>query len=553
MSENEKLNGADASEEESAEQSNELGERSRSEPDDGPFPEAAGDGKLMKRIVSLQRPTWELELLISGAVVFSLFQLPGRLRTWFEGLQPHTSSDVGMLPFMAFYFLTLIVICLAVAFSLHFVLRSIWVGLTGLRSVFPKGIDWDELDIGPVARSVYREMNPSLQAAEKQADRIASTIFAVLFALLMSFGGAFLLLMVPMMIVELLRVRLFPQVPTIVAFYAVIVVVLLPTSGVGLVDAWFKKDLARVEKHPRLFARAERVSRWMQRLFMAQLSSPVILTFSSRFSLKTVTGGMVASMFCAVAIFMGFFAMTSGFFGFDSYVYFPQRGGAQVLTPLHYEDQREPTETSRLPTLPSEVIDGPYLRVFIPFRVGRDAERVEERCPGLQAEKAEGFFLRRRLKPDDELANDRLLDCVKSAYVVRIDGAEPVGDWSFGQHATNGLKGLVLYVSTESLQTGRHEILIGRLPDSDESTYTLRASSKVHPGMAQEDGTRQEELAAEVGPAEPAESITSSMIESGVEEWVGEEDGAAVGVAVPEAVVLAYRDRFTILFWTTGA
>ncbi len=491
---------------------------------------AETEDALLKRMQVLQRPTWELELLISGALVFSLFQLPGRLRAWFEGIQPHTSTDVGMLPFMTFYFLTLIVICLAIAFTLHFVLRSIWVGLTGLRSVFPKGIEWDKVDIGPVARSIYREMNPNLRSAEDRVDRIASSIFAILFALLMSFGGAFVLLMVPMVLVEILRVRFFPQVPTIAAFYAVILVVLLPTGGVGLLDSWFKKDLSRVERHPALFARALSASRFIQRLFMAQLSSPVILTLSSRFSLKAVTGGMTASIFIAVAIFLGFFAMTSGSFGFDSYVFFPQRGGVTRLTANHYEDQRSPTEASGLPTLPSEVIASPFLRLFVPFHVGRDPGRVLAMCPDLEAERTEGFFLRRRLKPDDNQVNNRLLECVTRAYVVQIDGEDAAGDWSFAEHPTNGLKGLVLYVSTQTLAHGRHELLVGRLPGHEESVYVVPTLASERSGSA--------ESVPEPDPvgdpaAGPAVDPTAEI------------DGA-------EGLVMAYRDRFTLLFWFTG-
>ncbi|MEM9409020.1 MAG: hypothetical protein AAGA81_23520, partial [Acidobacteriota bacterium] len=36
------------------------------------------DGDV-RRVLTIQRATWELELLISGAVVFSLFQLPSLL------------------------------------------------------------------------------------------------------------------------------------------------------------------------------------------------------------------------------------------------------------------------------------------------------------------------------------------------------------------------------------------------------------------------------------------------------------------------------------------
>ncbi|MFL5542802.1 MAG: hypothetical protein ACJ8J0_27725, partial [Longimicrobiaceae bacterium] len=44
---------------------------------------------------------WELELLISGALVFGMMQLPGRLDAWFDRLEPGLGGNLVSMAFVA--------------------------------------------------------------------------------------------------------------------------------------------------------------------------------------------------------------------------------------------------------------------------------------------------------------------------------------------------------------------------------------------------------------------------------------------------------------------
>ncbi|MCU0624514.1 MAG: hypothetical protein MUF53_11750, partial [Gemmatimonadaceae bacterium] len=71
-------------------------------------------------------PTWEIELLISGALTFAALQLPGLLDTWFFSLVPRMPESLETTVVMGYVFGKGIATLLAVTFSVHILLRGMW-------------------------------------------------------------------------------------------------------------------------------------------------------------------------------------------------------------------------------------------------------------------------------------------------------------------------------------------------------------------------------------------------------------------------------------------
>ncbi|MEM8997911.1 MAG: hypothetical protein AAGF23_24230, partial [Acidobacteriota bacterium] len=145
-----------------------------------PTPHEGRGALSLNELIESQRRNWEMELLISGAVVFALFQVPSALETSFQRLLvPLTRSQEFAMSF-AFVYTKMIVLVLITAFLLHLGTRAFWVGLIGLRSVYPQGIDWDEVHEGPLWKRILREM-PTLGDLADATDRLASQIFSFAF------------------------------------------------------------------------------------------------------------------------------------------------------------------------------------------------------------------------------------------------------------------------------------------------------------------------------------------------------------------------------------
>src|SRR5437764_873840 len=152
-------------------------------PDAGP-----SDAELAASGIPDTSPTWELELLISGAVLFALFQLPTVLNGFFARIEPHaTSTMLSALLFVQIY-VKAIVYALIASFVVHLVARAYWVGLVGLHSVFPKGVRWENFKSGPVTLEVYRSRLVSLPAIISRTDNFCSVIFSFAFLLVLLFA-----------------------------------------------------------------------------------------------------------------------------------------------------------------------------------------------------------------------------------------------------------------------------------------------------------------------------------------------------------------------------
>lgn len=90
----------------------------------------------------LQENSWELELLISGGAIFSLFQLSDLFVSWIEQLTIITllpgSGLLLMIGLIAIKILTL-------GFSIHLILRAYWLSLVCVNYVYPGGIRKEQI------------------------------------------------------------------------------------------------------------------------------------------------------------------------------------------------------------------------------------------------------------------------------------------------------------------------------------------------------------------------------------------------------------------------
>lgn len=150
-------------------------------------PEEKGQIHNSSWLQRVAEQSWEPELLISGLAVFATSQLPAYVRELFQYYQFNFQVDVGiideLLPFLAVsVFLTALQV-LSFAFIFHFVIRAFWVGLMGLNSVFPNGINYDKLENSELYKNEIKRRLGDKDSFILATDRLASLVFSVAFLL----------------------------------------------------------------------------------------------------------------------------------------------------------------------------------------------------------------------------------------------------------------------------------------------------------------------------------------------------------------------------------
>ena len=152
-------------------------------------------------------PTWELELLISGATVFSLMQLPDALNRVLVILMNGNEEPIVDLVRTVSIYLQFSLITLIITFVLHLLARAYWVAMVGMYSVYPQGIRWDKSSSGgPAYRQFGEKEMGTMPELIDRADNRATQIFGLGFgmAMAMMVASAIVgLMIVIMMIVQI--------------------------------------------------------------------------------------------------------------------------------------------------------------------------------------------------------------------------------------------------------------------------------------------------------------------------------------------------------------
>jgi hypothetical protein len=426
----------------------------------------------------LHQRTWELELFISGAVTFVLAQLPARVDAVYFAADPFLADGAGLAAFMTYYYVKLTLYTLVGGFGAHLLTRALWVALVGLDSVFPRGIRWSELKLGPNMRTVLPETVTSVREMIVRTDGVASVIFAISFSLVAIFGLSVVVAVVfgggAWLLLSLLPVEAAPA-PVLLA---VVLTASLLLTLPPLLDRRYGDRLAPGS----LASRGLRgLLRWMLRLQGLPIYGSIQYTLASQLGSARYGWGIgifiagLVSFFLVKDVVVG-----QGNLTWSSTGAVPVRAGPLGVEPQHYEDYRARRRAAGeyvepyLPTIQRETLgaDELWVRLFIPYRPGSDPDRLELLCPDLDP--GAGVGLRRnritRGTPADSLLVDDVeaLACLASVWQVEIDGIPAEAEPLFMRHPETGMPGIVRYLDVRTLAPGRHLVTVRRNPDGLE-------------------------------------------------------------------------------------
>jgi hypothetical protein len=409
---------------------------------------------------SLFQLTRELELLISAGLIFALLQLPGLLDDWWLRTTIHVGGAAFGAVFITYYIAKLVAYGLIVAISAHFLLRGFWVAIMGLRSVFPHGPELDKLEHGEVFSKFYGERLLTLDEIEHRADRVAASIFAFVFLFLtifvmLAFWGV-LAGTVALLVVKVTgndRLAL----PVLTAMFVLFVAL---QSFVASVD----KTTRKRSVSPRVQNAALKILKWLYYPTFNFIYAPVFFTFTSNTSRRKMNVLLVGFLYSMIGVFMVSVFAARGILGFDSYSYYPMQARPYQLRTMHYDNLREKDRTVNEPSIQSDVIDGPYLRLFMPYDAQEDNQRMRALCPEVKPVRGEGFFFSKRVK----LSAARVAEldrCFDRVYQIALDGkplAKP--GFLFYRHPQGGVAGRLALIPVGSLPAGRHLLTVRHAP-----------------------------------------------------------------------------------------
>lgn len=415
----------------------------------------SGDPEAMER---LRDRTDELELIISSLTIFALFALPGWLFGKIADIYTHLSTSLAIAGLASTTLLAGVSYGLGACFIIQLMARAYWVGLIGLRTVFPDGIDWSRTPgLGPLSRRYYRDILPDLNTVIQKTDRVASSLFAVISMLTLGVLWFGTLLIGVLVVSSAIGARFGLTNAGIGVGSAIVLVVFL---GVPLLVYLLDAQLAaRVKglQQSRLFGATVRVLRRVAGLAYPQrLVLPVQLTLQS----NTRPVAFIVSVIVAVVVITAVgnlrAAAWTNFTLSDEFVYLDDTALVDGFRSTYYEDMASPLDRLRgWPRISSFNQHGSYVRLFLPYQPLRD-NLVADRLCGGAGETPDG------------------VGCLRRLWAVSIDGiAVPTAEFVPAERGDLGMRGLIGLVPLAGFEPGLRRIEVVWNPEAGDDAQLV--------------------------------------------------------------------------------
>lgn len=337
-----------------------------------PAPKEPLSTRQQEKLSDLTNQSWNLELVISGAALFAVLQLPDVLERLFDYIQYNLIADNAgagrMLPLLAYNTMRGSCYVLFIAFLANFIMRAFWVGLVGLLAVYPSGIRYDRIPF--VSKSNQKRMEEELGpldgyilALDRRCNIVFATAFLfVLLLIIIGFGYLAVLL-----IHSVLR----PMMP--VHYWETLKVIINVLMGAYLVISLIL-SLPQLKEKPALNHIQHRLGS-LNKIFLLGFYRPVSFitnTFYSHISYKKMIRFvmlMTAAFFVLLAFLIG--SDLSRMDGHKLVIgkrhLFTERSDGDFAEPAMYDNQRGESASVPVASIQSDVIREPFIRLFIAY------------------------------------------------------------------------------------------------------------------------------------------------------------------------------------------
>ena len=404
----------------------------------------------------LRLNSWEVEILIVGFVLVMLFNIPDtlslELTKTFHSLSVHELGDflTWIIRLLTLGILSSIIHILIVSFSVYLGLRGFWIGILGLSSVYPKGINLKRLNFNTIFNKQVSQYN--FTDFIIKIDNICSSIFS--FSFLISFSIVSLcLFFIEMMLLSSFLYNIG------VAEGWIGDVITLPFLIFGLlffIDYFLFGILKKIKWKPfgYVFNIIDKFYKYITFIF---IYDTLYYAFISNVKRRII-----------FLLMVGFILSTSfATFELKKPSYFPNViSSKNIMKSGNYEDkfkQRDHYDDNLYPMYPfiqSDVITENYLKLHIPYHTRMNVP-IENLCPEIV-----GVFLESDTSGMNTIEKqERILNCINNAYTIFIDKEDIENDFVFYEyaHPLLDIKTFFMLISLDQYTNGRHTLRIDKI------------------------------------------------------------------------------------------
>ena len=399
-------------------------------------------------LTNLERQSFEVELIVSGLAIYGSIALGSFLHESLESLVFQFNDNVLFLLKFVFLYLFVAQKILLLGFIIHFSMRVLWIGMIGLNSVYPKGINTESQVYPEHLMDKIKSEYPDITYYNLKLDKTCSIIFSILCSAIIIFIVISIWLFIAIGISEILRTFLSDQlvygiqVILFVIFYILIIGVgLLTTAGP------FKKSKLSQKYGYRLLSGINRGLLLMFHEPFAYISYTLRTNSSTR---QFILASLIIAVI-SVVISRDDVSKTMNIY--TQKAFFEQNSIESNVFDANYGDTH--TDGQILyPMIQSEIIDEGYIKLFIP-EYARERKHREILCGAFRSDSELSDSANRAAK------QEYYEECARNYYTLIIDiGRLENVDFERRRHNKYQQWGYQTIIPIRSLADGKHVLKI---------------------------------------------------------------------------------------------
>jgi len=413
---------------------------------------------------NMAEKTWNLELIISGAATYMSSHLPGLTNQAFyyflDNLNREQDLKKSALPLLAYCFSKIIAWVLPATFLCHFTMRAFWAGLVGLHTVFPSGIDYEKLPgYRGHARDLFEKRFGTLADYIARLDRFCNQMFAFAFTIVLFAMGLSIIYLFIFVFTNLIPQFLGESWQTAGSIW---INTLFFGIAISMVTAQLVLQRLDRERYPRLVNWCMKLVTTLPNFMLPFIYKPVsylTMTFSSNISKRRFyTRMVVVSTLVLVTFVVVFFNVSYKVRNANPYLFqdfFGKYRNEYTFYSNHYQALTGEKEHPARVTIPNEVVEGPYLKIFVAYPKSWD--QTLQRICNLPENLPDSLT-----KHQKRVALDSIrISCLSQAIRLNINDSLYLGtDWQFALHPQASVPGVQAMVPTGGFKKGKNMITV---------------------------------------------------------------------------------------------
>ncbi|MEM8507906.1 MAG: hypothetical protein AAF717_08755 [Bacteroidota bacterium] len=388
----------------------------------------------------LKDESWEAELLVSAVAIYGIFQsfsLIDFLINFLINKLDEAQYPVGY--FIAFLGLLALSV-LATMFIIHFVLRSYWIGLVGLNSVFP---DYSLKDsaYSEIYTKKMTDYLPKLTKTIDVIDELCSVIFSAAFTILGTYTYIAIISTIYLLVYNTLKDIVPHQILMLpLYFVALLFLAQIILNIIGNIKRF--KTNTRIQH---LFFVVVKFSSFLLYGPLSKNLLQVAMIFGSNFKKKKGLVILVLVFFMTGAGLSGFQAEKTNLFHLLTQY---KKNDSTQSHPYFYAQNNVKSSFLFAPEINGDIIQQEVVQLFIPI-FDNELETFRNRC---------GFEKPKNVFTSDKTAIEKIralyLTCYQKYHTVRIDDTTMNVNFVKYDHPVTGQFGILCFIDLSAFEKG---------------------------------------------------------------------------------------------------